>query len=188
MNNKLLRTFLILAFSLTLCNFAIAQTVTIDQNTADACSKAFDEVTALRKVVSEFLVERTKSQSERVKAEILVTALDDLIKIKSQQIEAHKQLNEILQGIIVTQQKFIEFLQQQLLKPKKSTIQQIINGFKKAVEIIGFIGLGKLLSEKKDERFFDSNINYVSRRGPADSVSGSQSGARRFRFQMLADI
>lgn len=187
MNNKILQTFLILAFSLILCNFATAQTVTIDQQTADDCSKAFDEVTALRKVVSEFLVERTKNQSERVKAEILVNALDELLQIKSQQIDAHKQLNEILQGIIQTQQQFIDYLQKQLLKPKKSTIQQILNGFKKVVEIIGFIGLGKLLSENKYERFFDSNINYVSRRSAADSVSGGQSSARRFRSEMLAD-
>lgn len=151
MNKKLLQTFLILAFSLIFCFSTNAQTVDLDQETMNACDKAFDEVVALRKTVNEFLVERSKNQAERVRAEILVNALDELIKIKIQQIDAHKQLNEILQGIITTQQQFIDYLQKQLLKPKKSTIQQIFNGFKKVVEIIGFIGLGKLLSEKNDD-------------------------------------
>lgn len=157
-----------------------------DDTFADDCAKAFDEVIALRKAVAESLVERSRNNAERAKAQVLISALDELVEVKNKQIEAHKQLEILLQGMIETQQKFIQFLSDQLLKPKKSVIQQIINGFKKAVEIIGFVGIGKLLGEN-NEKFCISTSSDGTRHVAADTFSRTCKSGFIFRSDLLAE-
>lgn len=110
--------------------------VVVDQSYIDDSNKAFDEVLALREAAEKALAERGATRAERAVATVLIASFDKVIAIKNQEIDAHKQLELLLQGMIKIQQDFIVWMQTQLAKPKKNIFQRILSGIKKAAEMV----------------------------------------------------
>jgi hypothetical protein len=108
----------------------------VDQSYIDDTNRAFDEVVALREAAVKAAEAQGASKAERAVTTVLVGSFDRVIAIKNQEIDAHKQLELLLQGMIKIQQDFIAWMQLQLVKPKKNIFQKILSGIKRAAEIV----------------------------------------------------
>jgi hypothetical protein len=110
--------------------------VVVDQTYVDDSNKAFDEVLALREAAVKAAEAQGASRAERAVATVLIGSFDRVLAIKNQEIDAHKQLELLLQGMIKIQQDFIAWMQLQLMKPKKNIFQKILSGIKRAAEMV----------------------------------------------------
>lgn len=90
----------------------------VDQKYIDDCTKAFDEVVALRAAVLEFRVVGAKTSAERVTSDALIKGLNELLSIKDRTIAAYEMKEKVYDSIIKLQSDMIDRMAKQLSQGK----------------------------------------------------------------------
>jgi hypothetical protein len=105
--------------------------VLVDKSFLADSAKCFDEAVLCRDAVEKFKVERSRTEAERIAADTLIKALNELVAVKDR--------------IISAQNELILFYEKRLNKPK-STLEKILNGAKEAAKAALYILIGRGLS------------------------------------------